>query len=76
MGGTHWACFYVKVKKPIYLYSFCGPSDDILLKQLSKPITFHNCEIQDRNSRFFGKFCFYYFYLKKIMDFDDATLKN
>ena len=44
MGETHWTCFCVK-DKSFYLDSFGGQLDKFSLKQLPKPITFHNYKI-------------------------------
>ena len=42
LGGNHWTCFYIKDKKSYYLDSFGGQPDKFLLKQLPKPIIYHN----------------------------------
>ena len=50
-GGTHWTCFYIKDKKSYYFDSFGGNPDKFLLKQLPKPIIYHNFKIQNINSQ-------------------------
>ena len=37
MGGTHWACCYIKDNKSFYFDSFRVAPDKFLLKQLPKP---------------------------------------
>ena len=41
-GGTHWTCFIVKDNKSFYCDSFGGRPGKFLLKQLPKPIIYHN----------------------------------
>ena len=41
-NGTHWTCFIVKDNKSYYSDSYGGQSDIFLLKQLHKPIIYHN----------------------------------
>ena len=41
-GGTHWTCFIVLDNKSYYFDSFGGQPDNFLLKQLPKPIIYHN----------------------------------
>ena len=74
-GGTHWTAFYVKDNKSYFFDSFGGKPDNFLLKQLPKPIIYHNHEIQDINSKLCGSYCLYFFYLIERMDYYDATLK-
>ena len=62
-GGTHWTCFIVKDNKSFYFDSFGGQTNKFLLKQLPKPIIYHNCKIQDINSQLCGSNCLYFFYL-------------
>ena len=57
MGGSHWTCFYIKDKKSYYFDSFGGQPDEFLLKQLLKPIVYHNFKIQHINSELCGSFC-------------------
>ena len=61
-GGTHWTCFIVKDSKSYYFDSFGGQPDKFLLKQLPKPIIYHNYKIQDINSKLCGSYCLYFFY--------------
>ena len=75
MGGSHWSCFIVKDNKLYYFESFGGQPDKFLLKQLSKPIIYHNYKIQDINSKLCGSYCVYFFYLIERMNFYDAILK-
>ena len=74
-GGTHWCAFYVKDNKPYYFDSFGGQPDKFLLKQLPKPIKYHNYKIQDINSRLCGSYCLYFFYLVARMNYYDTILK-
>ena len=46
-GGSHWCVFYVRDDKFYYYDSFGGTPDKFLLKQLPKPILYHNYNIQD-----------------------------
>ena len=73
MGGTHWVCFYIKDNTSFYFDSFGGHLDKFLLKQLSKPIIYHNYKMQDLNSKLCGSFCLY-FYLIDWMEYYDAIL--
>ena len=75
MGGSHWTCFIVKDNKSYYFDSFGGQLDKFLLKQLSKPIIYHNYKIQDINSILCGSYCLYFFYLIERMNYYDASLK-
>ena len=74
-NGTHWTCFIVKDNKSYYFDSFGGQPDKFLLKQLPKPIIYHNYKIQDINSRLYGGYCLYFFYLIERMNYYDAILK-
>ena len=74
-GGTHWTCFIVKDIKSYYDDSFGGQPDKFLLKQLNKPIIYHNYKIQDINSKLCGSYCLYFFHLIERMNFYDAILK-
>ena len=88
-GGTHWTGFYIKNNKPFHFDSFGGAPDKFPLNQLPKPITYHNNEIQDENSRlcgiyclcFFnnsrlcGIYCLCFFYLIEVMDYYDGFEK-
>ena len=74
-GGTHWTCFLIKDNKSIYFDSFGGPPDTFLLKQLPKPILYHNYKIQDINSKSCGSYCLYFFYLIERMKYYNTVLK-
>ena len=74
-GGTHWTCFIVKDNESYYFDSSGGQPDKFLLKQLSKPIIYHNYKIQDINSKLCGSYCLYFFYLIERMNYYDAILK-
>ena len=58
MNGTHWCAFYVKDHKSYYFDSFGGQPDKFLLKQLPKPIIYHNYKTQDMNSKLCGSFAY------------------
>ena len=75
MGGSHWVAFIVKVNKSFYFDSFGGQPDQFLLKQLPKPIIYHNYKIQDINSKLCGSYCLYFFYLFERMNYYDTILK-
>ena len=75
MGGTHWTCFIVKDNKSYYFDSFGGQPDKFPLKQLPKPIKYHNYKIQDINSKLCGSFCLYFLYLIERMNYYDNILK-
>ena len=75
MGGTHWTCFILKDNKSFYFDSFGGNPDKFLLNQLPKPILYHNCKIQDINSKLCGSYSLYFFYLFERMNYYDAILK-
>ena len=74
-GGTHWNCFIVKDNKSYYFDSFGVQPDKCLLKQLPKPIIYHNYKIQDINSHLFGSYCLYCFDLIERMKYYDVVLK-
>ena len=74
-GGTHWTCFIIKDNKSFYFDSFGGQPDKFLLKQLHKPILYHNYKIQDINSKLCGSYCLYFFYLIERMNYYDTILK-
>ena len=42
LSGPHWVCFIVKDNKSWYFDSFDGHPDKFPLKQLPKPIIYHN----------------------------------
>ena len=73
--GTHWTAFYIKDNKSYYFDSFGGQPDKFLLKQLPKPIIYHNYKIQDINSQLCGSYCLYFFYLIERMNYYDTILK-
>ena len=50
LGRTHWTCFIVKYNKSSYFDSFGAHPDKFLLRQIPKPIIYHNYKIQDINS--------------------------
>ena len=75
MGGSDWTCFIVKDNISYYFDSFGGSPDKFLLKQLPKPIIYHNYKIQDINSKLCGSYCLYFFYLIDRMNYQDAILK-
>ena len=56
-GDTHWTCFIVKDNKSYYFDSFVGVPDKFLLKQLPKPIIYHNYSLQTINSKLCGSYC-------------------
>ena len=60
-GGTHWVCFIIKDNKSYYFDSFGGNPDKFLLKQLPKPIIYHNFKIQHINSNLCGSVIVYIF---------------
>ena len=66
-GGTHSTCFIVKDNKSYYFDSFGGQPDKFLLRQLKKPIKYHDYKIQDINSKLRGSFCLFFFYLIERM---------
>ena len=74
-GGTHWTCFIVIDNKSFYFDSFGGQPDKFLLKQLSKPIIYHNYKIQDINSQLCGSYCLYFFYSIERMNYYDTISK-
>ena len=74
-GGTHWTCFIVKDNKSFYFDSFRFQADKLLLKQLPKPIIYHNYKIKDINSQLCGSYCLYFFYLIERMNYYDTILK-
>ena len=74
-NGTHWTCFIIKDNKSFYFDSFGGSPDKFLLKQLPKPIIYHNYKIQDINSQLCGSYSLYFFYLIERMSYYDTILK-
>ena len=59
--GTHWTCFLVKDSESFYYDFSGGQPDEFLLKQLPKPIIYHNYKIQDIDSKLCGSYCLYFF---------------
>ena len=66
--ATHWCCFIVNDNKSYYFDIFGGSPDKFLLKQLPKPIIYHNYKIEDINSKICGSYCLYFFYLIERMN--------
>ena len=75
MGGSHWVAFIVKDNKSFYFDSFGGQPDNFILKQLPKPIIYHNFKKQYINSKLCGPYCLYFFYLIEKMNYYDTILK-
>ena len=75
MDGPHWTCFYVNDNESYYFDSFGGQPDKFLLKQLPKPIIYHNHKIQDINSQVCESYCLYFFYLFERRNYSDIFLK-
>ena len=75
MGGTHWTYLYLKKNKAYYFNSFGGYLYKSILKQLTKPRSFQNYYLQDKNSTKCGTYCFYFFYLIGRMNYHNAVLK-
>ena len=75
MGGSHWTGFIVKDNKSNYFDSFGGQPVEFLLYQLPKPILYHNYKIQDINSKLYGSYCLYFFYLIERLNYYDILLK-
>ena len=74
-NGTHWTCFIVKDEKSYYFDSFGGQPDKFLLKQLPKPIIYHNYKIRDINSKLCGSYFLYFFYLIERLNYYDTILR-
>ena len=74
-GGTHWTCFIVKDNKSFYFDSFGGQPDKFILNHLLEPITYHNYKTEDINSKLYGSYCLYFFYLIERMNDYDAIFK-
>ena len=75
MGGSHWTCFIVKDNKSYNFDLLGGQPDKFLLKQLPKPIIYHNYKTQDIDSKFCCPFCLYFYYLIERMNCYDTILK-
>ena len=74
-NGTHWCVFYIKDNKSYYFDRFGGTLDKCLLKQLPKPILYHNYKVQKITSKLCGSYCLYFFYLIERLNYYDAILK-
>ena len=74
-GGTHWTCFIIKDNKSYYFDSFGGQPDKFLLKQLPKPILYHNSKKQKMNFKLCGSYSLYFLYLIERKNYYDAVLK-
>ena len=68
-------CFYIKDKKSFTSIHLVDNPDKFLLKQLPKPIIYHNFKIQNINSQLCGSYCLYFFYLMEQMNYYDTILK-
>ena len=75
INGSRWTCFIVKDNKSFYFDSFGGQPDKFLLKQSPKQIMYHNYKIQDINSKIWGSYCLYFFFLNERMNYYDTILK-
>ena len=75
-GGTYWTCFIVEDNKSFYFESFGGQQDKIFLEQLPKPLIYHNYKIQDINSKLWGSYSLYFFYLIERLNYYDTILKK
>ena len=67
-GGTHWCWLILRDNKSYYYDSFGGTPDKVLLKQLPKPMKYHNYKIQVINSNLCGSFCLNFMYLIERME--------
>ena len=74
-GGSHWCSFIIKDNESFYFDSFGGSPEKFSLKQLPKPIIYHNYKIQDINSQLCGSYCLYFFYLIERMNYYATILK-
>ena len=75
IAGYHWTTFYVRKNKVFYFDSFGDSLDKYFFDQLPKPASCHNEKTHDINSRLFGTYCLYFFYLIGRMKHCDDTLK-
>ena len=73
--GSHWTVFIVRANTSFYFDSFRGQPDKFLLKQLPKPIMYHNYKVQHINSKLCGSYCLYFFCLIERMKYYDTFLK-
>ena len=67
--------FFKKDNNSNYFDSFGGQRDKFLLKQLPKPVIYHNYKVQVINSKLCGSYCLNFFYLIERRNFYDAVLK-
>ena len=74
-NGTHWTCFVVKDKKSYYFDSFGRVLDNLLSKQLSKALIYHNYKIQNIDSKLCGSYRLNFFYLIERMNYYDTVFK-
>ena len=73
-GGTHWVAYFTEGSSS-YFDSFGGSPDQWLIKQLPKPIIYHNYIIQGINSKMCGTYCLYFLYLlENNVNYEDAVL--
>ena len=72
-GGAHRTCFYKKDNLSFYSDNFGGSPDDFVLKQLPKPVTYHNYESQKTDSRLCGTYCLKFLHLIERMDSYNAV---
>ena len=75
MSGTHCTCYY-KDNNKNYFASFGRHPDKFTLNQLLKTRTFNVYKYQVIKNRFSGKYCIYFSYLTKRLDFHNAVLEN
>ena len=69
--GTHWVAF----EGSSYFDSFGGPPDQWLIKQLPKPIIYHNYIIQGVHSKMCGTYCLYFLYLlENNINYEDTVM--
>ena len=74
-GGTHWVAFVELNEGSSYFDSFGGPPDQWLIKQLPKPIIYHNYIIQGIHSKMCGTYCLYFLYLlENNINFEDGVM--
>ena len=76
MGGTHCVCFIVNYNTSYQFDSFGGGPYIFLLKQIPKPIKYHEYIIQDINLSLCGSFCLYFSYLIERMNYYDTISKT
>ena len=73
MPGPQRTCFYTEDNNSYYFDSFRVQPDKVLLNQLPKPTIYHDYRIQAINSKFFGPYCSYFFYLVERINFYKAV---